>query len=60
MKKITLEQFQLNFDYYIDQAESGDSYLISSSRGTVVLMPYEMNQKTAEELEYLRNHNDAC
>ena len=41
MTEITIEELQKYFDEYVDRVESGESFLVKSTYGDVVLMPAE-------------------
>ena len=57
MIEVTLEEFEKNFDSYMDRIEqNGEEFLVRKSDGTaVVAVP------VTDELEALyKDHNDAC
>ena len=57
MVEITLEEFEKNFDAYMDRIEqNGEEFLVRKSDGTaVVAVP------VTDELEALyKDHNEAC
>ena len=56
MRKITIENFQKDFDNYIQKVENGESFLIEDRTGkTVVVMPCD-----EEVIRIHTEHNDAC
>ena len=57
MIEVTFEEFEKNFDSYMDRIEqNGEEFLVRKSDGTaVVAVP------VTDELEALyKNHNEAC
>ena len=46
MTEITVEELQEYFEDYLDRVESGESFLIKSTYGDVVLMPVEEYEDT--------------
>lgn len=57
MIEVTLEEFEKNFDSYMDRIEqNGEEFLVRKSDGTaVVAVP------VTDELEALyKDHNEAC
>ena len=57
MIEVTFEEFEKNFDSYMDRIEqNGEEFLVRKSDGTaVVAVP------VTDELEALyKDHNDAC
>ena len=55
MKTLTIEELQKNFEVYLDRVESGESFLIKSKHGNVVLVPY---QEYEEVDDLIRIHTD--
>ena len=54
MKKMTVQQFQSDFDNLINRVEEGKSFIISSEFGDAVIAPYD------DLIEIHTNHNDGC
>ena len=40
LKLFTVEEFQADFDNLIDRVEKGESFIITSEHGNVVIVPY--------------------
>lgn len=41
MKKIKIEEFQKNFDNFIQKVETGESFIVENEKGnSVVMAPY--------------------
>jgi prevent-host-death family protein len=60
MKTITIEELQKNFEFFIDEVESGKSFVIKSEDGDVVILPYNKYKEAKENFECFCNHNDGC
>jgi len=64
MKKFTVEQFQEDFDNLLERVENGESFIITSERKEVVIMPakdYEYIVDTVDGIvdeEVIRIHTD--
>jgi len=56
MKILTVQEFQKNFEEYIDKVEAGQSFLIKSEYGNAVLIPY--SDYTTEVDDLIRIHTD--
>jgi antitoxin (DNA-binding transcriptional repressor) of toxin-antitoxin stability system len=52
MEMFTVEEFQEDFDNLLERVENGESFLIKSDNGDVMLIPYE------EEDDLIRIHTD--
>lgn len=61
MNKISIEELQENFDAYLDRVEKGESFLVMSEHGEVVLTPYMEKEETFDDLERIHTelNNDA-
>jgi len=53
MNKVTIEELQENFDEYLDKVQEGESFLVSSKYGEVIL-----TQCREEEDDILRIYTD--
>jgi hypothetical protein len=40
MEQFTIQDFQLDFDNLLNRVENGESFLITSEHGNVVMTPY--------------------
>lgn len=56
MKTLTIEELQENFEDYLSKVEAGETFLIKSEYGNVVLLPYKSNEKEIDDL--IRIHTD--
>ena len=55
MKKIKIEDFQKNFDNYLEKVESGESFVIEDKKGkSVIIVPCD-----ADLIRIHTEHNDA-
>lgn len=60
MQKINFEQFQKDFDRFIDEVENGKSFIITGQNGDVMIIPYFKNEKFKDDLVRLHtDHNEA-
>lgn len=50
MKKITIEQFTKEYDIIIQSVESGQSYIVESEVGNVLLIPFRGKENNVDEL----------
>jgi len=59
MKTITAEEFQQNFDELMDRVELGESFMITSEYGNVVMLPYKQVEGLINvDEEFIRIHID--
>jgi prevent-host-death family protein len=60
LKKYTLDEFQNNFDTLLDRVENGESFIITSESGNVIIMPYQLfNHDLDDEIVKIHtNHED--
>lgn len=49
MKILSIEEFQSDFDDVIEKVENGESFIIKSEYGNVMLVPYK-NYKECDDL----------
>ena len=60
MQKINFEQFQKDFDRFIDEVENGKSFIITGQNSDVMIIPYFKNEKFKDDLVRLHtDHNEA-
>lgn len=61
MNKLSIEELQKNFEEYLDRVESGESFLVTSEHGEVVLTRYTEKEETLNDLERIHTelNNDA-
>jgi len=50
MKEITLSEFESSFDEYFERVENGESFLIKTEDGKVMIVPYKL-YKEAKKIE---------
>ena len=60
MEQFTVEQFQEQFDELIERVDNGESFIITSDSGSVLMVPYDPCQNRDDLIECLCNHNDGC
>ena len=67
MKIISLKYLEENFDEIIDQAKSGESFMLDTPDGQIALVPNKsvlkpvIDSGQAKDIEHLWNHDDgAC
>lgn len=60
MKTITVEELQKDFYQILDQVESGESFLITSSNGNVAMIPCNDKIYNDELIEIYTNHEEGC
>ena len=62
LQSFTVEEFQADFDSLLDRVENGESFLITSEHGNVVMVPYkeviEIFEDTKVDDEVIRIHTD--
>jgi PHD/YefM family antitoxin component YafN of YafNO toxin-antitoxin module len=56
MNQLNIEYFNKNFDSVMNQVENGQSFIIQSKHGSVLLEPYEEPEEN--DIDFLCNHND--
>jgi len=49
LQSFTVEEFQKNFDNLMDRVENGESFIITSEHGNVVVVPYKEVVSICEE-----------
>ncbi len=64
MKSVTVEEFQENWDEYINLVENGESIQIRSEYGTAVMVPYKEYNSAVNTIgssleEIYTNHDEA-
>jgi prevent-host-death family protein len=61
MESFTVEDFQKNFDELMERVEDGESFIITSEYGNVVMVPCEDNCEELDELIRIHTeHEDGC
>jgi prevent-host-death family protein len=62
LQEFTIEEFQADFDSLMDRVENGESFLITSENGNVVMVPYneviEIFEDAKVDDEVIRIHTD--
>lgn len=58
MKTLTIEQFQTDFDNVIERVEKGESFLIKSSFGDAILIPYSNYEESDELIKIYTDHEE--
>ena len=60
MKTLTVEELQEKFDYYLDRVEAGESFLIKSEYGEVMLVPYRKYEEVDDLIRIHTDHEEGC
>ena len=62
LQSFTVEEFQADFDNLMNRVENGESFLITSENGNVVMVPYneviEIFEDAKVDDEVIRIHTD--
>jgi antitoxin (DNA-binding transcriptional repressor) of toxin-antitoxin stability system len=58
MKSITIEELQADFDAIISRVEEGESFLIRSEHGNVVLVPYGSDKEIDDLVRIHTDHEE--
>lgn len=60
-KEITLEYFENNYDEIIELVEQGNSFLITTKKGNVMLMPHSNSTDDSDDLIRIHtDHEEGC
>lgn len=57
MESFTVEQFQTNFDNLMEKVENGKSFIVTSSYGNAIIMPYNSSFGSSDD-DLIRIHTD--
>ncbi len=61
MKTLTVQELQENFEYYLDRVKVGESFLIKSKYGEVMLVPYNNGEQEVDDLIRIHtDHEEGC
>lgn len=62
LETFTVEEFQEDFDNLLERVQSGESFIIKSEYGSVIMIPYQEIVKVFEDTgvddELIRLHTD--
>ena len=64
MKLISLKYLEEHFDEVVEQAQSGESFLLDTPDGQIALVPDKsilkpvIDSGQARDIEHMRNHDD--
>jgi antitoxin (DNA-binding transcriptional repressor) of toxin-antitoxin stability system len=58
MKSITIEELQADFDAILDEVENGESFLIHSEHGDVMLVPYNQYKESDDLIRIHTDHEE--
>lgn len=58
MKTITIQDFQLNFDYIINCVERGESFLIKSQYGDAMMVPHKKYEEMDDLIRIYKDHEE--
>jgi prevent-host-death family protein len=60
METLTVDQLQENFDEYMNRVESGESFVIISERGNVMMIPYGEYNELDDLVRIHTDHEEGC
>ncbi len=60
MKTLTIEELQENFEEYFNKVEEGESFLIESKYGSVLLVPYKEHKEVDDLIRIHTDHEEGC
>lgn len=60
MRSITIQELQSDFDAIIDHVENGESFLIHSKHGSIVLVPYGSDEEVDDLVRIHTDHEEGC
>ena len=60
MKKLSIEQLQVNFEEYFDLVESGESFIITSEHGDVIMTPVNVIEEVDDLVRIHTDHEEGC
>ena len=58
MKKLTIEELEMDFDSILEKVEEGESFLITSDNGNAVLIPYDDYYESDEIIRIYTDHDE--
>lgn len=58
MKQLTLEELQENFDEVMNSVENGETFLVKSENGSVMLVPYGDYKEVDDFVRIYTNHEE--
>ena len=58
MKTLTIEELQENFEEYLDKVEAGESFLIESKYGNVVMIPHKEYEEIDSLIRIYTDHEE--
>jgi prevent-host-death family protein len=58
MKKLTIEELEIDFDSVLEKVEKGESFLITSENGNAVLIPYDDYHESDELIRIHTDHDE--
>lgn len=61
MEIITIDELQKDFDSILDRVDSGESFLITSPKGNLVMTPYNEYHQVEDDLIRIHtDHEEGC
>jgi antitoxin (DNA-binding transcriptional repressor) of toxin-antitoxin stability system len=60
MEVFTVEEFQEKFDNLLDRVENGESFIITSKHGDVMMIPYSSDREVDDLVRIHTEHYDGC
>lgn len=58
MNNITVEELEKNFDEILNRVGVGESFIITSPRGNVVMIPYKYQQELDDIIRMYTDHEE--
>lgn len=58
MEKFTVKEFQSDFDALMNRVENGESFMIHSENGDVMLVPYNENKEVDDLIRIHTDHEE--
>jgi hypothetical protein len=60
MTNIMLEELQTNFDAIMNRVENGESFLVESNKGSIMLVPYGDYNEVDDLIRIHTDHEEGC
>jgi len=60
MEKFTVEEFQADFIHLLERVENGESFIITSEHGNVVMIPYNSYEEVDDLIRIHTDHEEGC
>jgi hypothetical protein len=60
LEKLTVEEFQEDFDNLLERVEGGESFIITSEQGDAMIMPYNDYKEIDDLIRIHTDHEEGC